>query len=192
MGRTKAAAQPKSKRKANEPASAPEAEGAEEPAVKKAKVEAAADGADGGDAQQEQQPEQEEQQEPAEEAGGDGEGDGEVKDEAEADADGEDAEAEGEEDAGGEADAPPAPAAAADAAPVTLGYRAFRSGQEAHHYVSTVLKNWHLGQPLNEVRRRGARRAHGAHGPSMHGACAVRPLRGQTSPRFCTATTAAV
>jgi len=53
-----------------------------------------------------------------------------------------------------EAAFPPPPTAAAAVEPVTLGYRTFTSGQQAHHYISTILKNWNLGQDLNEVRAR--------------------------------------
>lgn len=67
----------------------------------------------------------------------------------------------GADGAAAAADAAEADAAAPDAAaaaapggePVTLGYRTFNSGAAAHHYIGNVLKNWNLGQDLNEVRR---------------------------------------
>lgn len=52
--------------------------------------------------------------------------------------------------ADGDEEAPPKGDAPAGQ-PVTLGYRTFTSGQQAYAYIHNVLKNWNLGQPLNEV-----------------------------------------
>ncbi|KIY98430.1 hypothetical protein MNEG_9530, partial [Monoraphidium neglectum] len=161
MTRAKQAAQDKGNKRVAEEVDAA-AEGAEEkPVAKRAR----ATRGGGGDAEAGAKPEavaepDQEQLEEDQVEGGTAEeaADGEAGEEQGGDADagaGDGDEQPAEDGGDGEAadDAAAVAPAAADAPtgdPITLGYRSFKSGQEAYHYVSTVLKNWHLGQPLNE------------------------------------------
>jgi hypothetical protein len=83
-------------------------------------------------------------------------GDGEEEDAAAADEDHEGAEddaAAAGDDAEQEEDAAAAGVAeAAPAEPVQLGYKRFKSGNEARSYFAEILKNYTIDQPLNEVR----------------------------------------